>query len=206
MITAIVPAAGLSSRMGGATPKPLLPWGQRTVIEQVVATLLTAGLDDVMVITGHRREAIEATLAGYPVRCVANPAYASGEMLSSIQVGLAALPAQCSGALLALADQPQMLAPVVGQVLAAFRDGGAQEIVIPSYRMRRGHPILLPRWLWPDVLALPAGATLRAVLARHDRAIRYVVVDTPAVLADLDTPEQYSAAGGRAAPDRGGGQ
>lgn len=189
--------------MGGSVPKPLLPWGSQTILEHVVTTLLAAGLTDVAVVTGHRRESIEAVLAGCPVRCVANPAYADGEMLSSIQVGLRALPSGCTGALLALADQPQMQVAVVRQVLAAFRDGDEQVVVVPSYQMRRGHPVLLPRWLWPEVLGLPAGGTLRSVLARHAAAIHYIVVDTPTILADLDTPEQYRQAAERMMNDEG---
>ena len=193
MISAIVPAAGLSSRMGGELPKPLLPWGASTVLGTVIDTLAAAGVQEIIVVTGHRRAEIEAALAGHAARCVHNPAYASSEMLSSIQAGLAGVDPHSAGALLALADQPQMQLAVVQQVLRAFDDDD-QALVIPSYALRRGHPILLPRWLWAEALALPAGATLRAVIQRHTAAIRYVEVDTPSVLADLDTPEQYAAA------------
>ena len=154
MITAIVPAAGLSTRMGGDVSKPLLPWGKGTVIEQVVSTVFAAGVSDVVVVTGHRRGAIQAALAAYPVRCVFNPAYANGEMLASLQAGLRAVPPEHAGALLALADQPQMKPEIVTKVLQAFANGGNQSIVVPSYQMRRGHPILLPRWLWQEVLDL----------------------------------------------------
>ena len=194
MISAIVPAAGLSTRMGGALPKPLLSWGASTVIGTVVSTLLAAGVAEVIVVTGHQGEAIEAALAGYAVRCVYNPAYAGGEMLSSIQAGLAAAHPASAGALLALADQPQMQLAVVQQVLRAFEASGGQALVIPSHALRRGHPILLPRRLWDEVLALPAGETLRTAIQRHAAAIRYVEVDTPSVLADLDTPQQYAEA------------
>jgi molybdenum cofactor cytidylyltransferase len=193
-VSAIVPAAGLSSRMGGELPKPLLPWGASTVIGTVVGTLLAAGIGDLIVITGHRRAAVEAALAGQPVRCVHNPDYAGGEMLSSIQAGLAAADPASRGALLALADQPQMQGAVVQQVLRAFDASAGQALVIPSHAMRRGHPIVLPRGLWAEVLALPAGDTLRTVVQRHAAAIRYVEVDTASVLADLDTPEQYAEA------------
>ncbi|MEI2692845.1 MAG: nucleotidyltransferase family protein [Anaerolineae bacterium] len=196
MITAIVPAAGLSTRMGGELPKPLLPWGASTVIGTVAATLLAAGIAEVIVVTGHRREAIEAALAdhAHAVRCVYNPAYRSGEMLASVQVGLAAATPESAGALLALADQPQMQLSVVQQVLRAFAANSGQALVVPSYAMRRGHPLLLPRWLWAEVLALPAGDTLRSAIQRHAAAIHYVETDTPTVLADLDTPEQYAEA------------
>lgn len=194
MISAIVPAAGLSSRMGGPLPKPLLPWGASTVIGTVVGTLLAAGVAEVIAVTGHQREALEAALAGRDVRCVHNPDFAGGEMLSSIQAGLAAASPESAGALLALADQPQMQVGVVQQVVNAFEASNGHALVIPSHAMRRGHPILLPRRLWDEVLALPAGDTLRSVIQRHADAIRYVEVDTASVLADLDTPEQYAAA------------
>lgn len=192
MLAAIVPAAGFSTRMGGQTPKLLLPWGQHTVIEQVVTTLAAAGLSEIVVVTGHRRAEIEAVLAKHAARCVFNPAYERGEMLSSLQAGLAALPASCSAALLALADQPQLTAAVVRQIRAACEADHGQTVIAPSYQMRRGHPICLPRWLWPEVLALAEGESLRALLSRRADAIRYVVVDTPSILSDLDTPEQYA--------------
>lgn len=194
MITAIVPAAGLSTRMGGDVSKPLLPWGKGTVIVQVVSTLLAAGVLDVVVVTGHRREAVEAALAAFPVRCITNPAYTNGEMLASLQAGLRAVPPQQAGALLALADQPQMKPEVVTKILQAFAKGGNQSIVVPSYQMRRGHPILLPRWLWQEVLDLAPGDSLRSSINRHAAAIQHLVVDTPTVLADLDTPGQYQQA------------
>lgn len=193
MICAIVPAAGLSTRMGGNVPKLLLPWRQHTVIEHVVTTLALAGLpaEHIVVVTGHRRDELEAVLARHGVRCVFNPHYRAGEMLSSLQAGLQALSRSCAGALLALADQPQIAVSTVEHVLTAFAAGGEQDLVVPSYQMRRGHPIILPRWLWPAVLAQPQGASLRNVINQHAAAIRYVAVDTPTILADLDTPEQY---------------
>ena len=190
-ISALVPAAGLSSRMGGPLPKPLLPWGSSTVIETVVSTLLSAEVDEVIVVTGHRAAEIEAQLAGYAVRCVRNPDYTRGEMLSSIQAGLAAAAPGSAGALLALADQPQMEAAVARQVVQAFRAGDGRGLIAPSYAMRRGHPIVLPQRLWPEILALPWDDTLRRVMRAHAAEIEYITVDTPSVLADLDTSAQY---------------
>jgi molybdenum cofactor cytidylyltransferase len=180
--------------MGGLRPKPLLPWQGHTVIEEIVTTLEAAGVAPIVVVTGFGREALEETLAGHDVRCVVNPAYGNGQMLGSVQAGLQALPATSRGALLALADQPQMEIETVRLVLQVFRASDCQALVVPSYRMRRGHPVALPRRLWPEVLALPEGDSLRTVIRRHAGTIQYVTVDTPSVLADLDTPAQYKAA------------
>ena len=199
MISAIVLAAGLSVRMG--RPKLLLPYGEWTVIEQVVSVLLASPADELVVVTGHEREAVERALAGRPVRAVFNPDYAAGEMLSSVQVGLRAVAAESRAALLAVGDMPAVEAGVAAQLLAAY--AGRPEspqlagrrpdecVYIPSYRMRAGHPVLVPRAYWPAILALPRGATLRSAWQAEGAHIHWVTVDTPSVLRDMDTPADY---------------
>ncbi|MCZ7573564.1 MAG: nucleotidyltransferase family protein [Ardenticatenaceae bacterium] len=187
-ISAIVVAAGLSTRMG--TPKQLLPFGPHTVIEQVVSVLLRCALDEVVVITGHKRHAIEATLAAWAVRPVFNPNYQTGEVLCSVQCGLSALGPSVSAALIVLGDQPHLEAGVVRRVLDAYQDVPGR-LVIPSYQMRRGHPILIDRARWPEIVSLGADKTLRHAINAHAGDIRYVVVETDSVLRDMDTPEEY---------------
>ncbi len=177
--------------------KLTLPWEATTVIGQVLATLNTAGVTEIEVVTGHRQAEVAAAAqaAGIPAHFVHNPDYASGEMLNSIQAGLAALDKSGAGhpaALLCLGDQPQMQVATVKAVLAAGAASGWQHVIIPSYNMRAGHPILLPRRLWPAVLA--AGDNLRRVLADHRTMVEYLTLHTPSILADLDTPEDYERA------------
>jgi molybdenum cofactor cytidylyltransferase len=191
VVPALVLAAGLSRRMGQF--KLLLPWADRTVIGQVVATLEAAGVGPIVVVAGHRAAEVETALAGSSARIVVNEDYASGEMLSSIQAGLRAVEHNGAGAaLLCLGDQPQMRVETVKEVLAAGGRTRWAQVVIPSFQMRGGHPILLPRSLWAEILS--ARGTLRDVLARRRDQICYIPVDTPGVLADLDTPEDYAAA------------
>ena len=189
LIAAVVLAAGESRRMG--TPKQLLPLGPRRVIEWVLAALVKAGLDEIIVVTGYRRGEVEAALTPHPVRCIYNPDYAAGEMLSSIQAGLRALGPQAEAALVVLGDQPQLQATVVQAILQAYRAGGGERIYIPTYEGRRGHPICLPRPFWEGVLALPWTASLRDLLRQHGADIVEVPVPTPSILRDLDTPADY---------------
>lgn len=177
--------------------KLTLPWDRTTVISQVLLTLNAAGVKELVVITGHREAEVAAAAqaVGIPARFVHNPDFASGEMLSSIQVGLAALDDPGSvhpAALLCLGDQPQMQVATVQAVLAAGAAAGWQHAIIPSYNMRAGHPILLPRSLWPAILA--AGDNLRRVLTDHRTMVEYLTLNTPSILADLDTPEDYERA------------
>jgi len=188
MISAIVLAAGQSRRMGQA--KMVMPWGNTTVIGQVVQTLAQAGLHEIVVVTGGNRPEVETALGGLPARAVFNPEYAAGEMLSSLQTGLRLLSSQAQAALVALGDQPQMQAEVAQAVATAYQPGQAR-IVVPSYRMRRGHPWLLPRSLWEEALALRPPQTLRDLLQAHASDTAYVVVETDSILLDLDTPQDY---------------
>jgi molybdenum cofactor cytidylyltransferase len=190
MIGAVVLAAGLSRRMGRF--KLLLPWHGRTVIESVVRTVEAATTGEIVVVSGYRGDDVAAALQGTRARVVLNHDYATGEMLSSVQTGLQALGAATDAALLCLGDQPQIEADTIRRVLEAGAEDGLRRVVIPSYAMRAGHPILLPQGIWPAVMQ--AAGTLNEALDPYRADFRYVVVDAPGILADLDTPADYEQA------------
>jgi molybdenum cofactor cytidylyltransferase len=188
MIAAILLAAGKSMRMG--QPKMLLPWGQLTVIEQVITTFMKAGIDEIVVITGGAREQVEKATAPYPVRNSYNVDYTKGEMLSSLQCGLRAMPPRVKATLIGLGDQPQVEESSVRAVCEAYRES-EPGIVVPSFQMRRGHPWLVARPWWDELLRMESPESPRDFLRRHSGEIRYVQVNTPSILADLDTPDDY---------------
>jgi molybdenum cofactor cytidylyltransferase len=188
MISAIILAAGQSRRMGQA--KMLLPWGQRTVIEQVVVTFLDAGVEDILIVTGGEHERVDKAIDGYPVRKIYNQEYAAGEMLSSLQYGLRELSAATRATLIALGDQPQVREESIHSICNAYRDS-ASPLIVPSFQMKRGHPWLVARALWDEILRLQPPQTPRDFLNNHSHEILYVNLDTSTILADLDTPEDY---------------
>lgn len=170
------------------TNKLLLPFGETTVIEHVISALASGGIDDVVIVTGHERERVEAALDRYNVRFAHNANYARGEMFSSIQTGLRVMRPDCAAALISPGDQPLIKARIVAQVIGAYAPG---QIVIPSYCRRGGHPILVDRLHWQDILDAPAGTTLRDVMRARSSLVRYIDVDTDSIIQDMDTPEQY---------------
>lgn len=188
LIGAVVLAAGQSRRMG--QPKLTLAWGEQTVIAQVVHTLLESGIQEIVVVTGGSHEAVEAALAGLPVRFAHNPHYADAEMLTSLQIGIRALNPDCLALLIVLGDQPTLDAGVVREVVEGHLTSGGR-LVVPSYQMRRGHPWLVQRALWPELLQMPPDQTMRDFVHAHAEEIQYVTVNTPGILQDMDTPEDY---------------
>ncbi len=198
LISAVIAAAGFSRRMGRF--KQLLPWGDSTVIATTAQNLAAAGATPVVCVVGHRGDEVaaevQAALQPNVLQIVYNRQYESGEMLSSFQAGVDFLQgsreAGGHGCLLSLSDQPHVPVDVIQAIIEQARRT-PDRIVIPSHNFRRGHPIYLPRSLWPDLLVLGADETLRTLIVRYDHQITYVNVDTNAILRDMDTRSDYEA-------------
>jgi molybdenum cofactor cytidylyltransferase len=112
-------------------------------------------------------------------------------MLSSLQVGLRALNSKTEAVLVGLGDQPHVQEKTIRKLVDSYMQSAAG-LIVPSYQMHRGHPWLVARNYWAEILDLAAPRTPRDFLAQHSAQIHYVEVDTPSVLADLDTMEDYT--------------
>ena len=188
-VAAIVLAAGESRRMG--RPKLLLPWGDTTVLGQTLRHVRAARVTPVVVVTGHLAEPIAELARAAGCAVCHNPAYAAGEMLSSLQAGLRCLPAEACGALVVLGDQPLVTAATLNAIVDVFEENRG-EIIVPVFQGQAGNPVLIGRISWPELLALPAGSRPRALLERQPNAVYHLTVDTEAILIDLDDPASYA--------------
>jgi putative nucleotidyltransferase with HDIG domain len=186
-ITAVILAAGLSKRMGRL--KPLLSLGGYRVIEWVVRCFQDAGIEDILVVVGHRGQEIRQAVAALKVRCVDNPEYSDG-MFSSVRVGLRALPRGCRAFFIHPVDIPLLRSQTVGQLAASFKAASAA-VVYPTFDGRRGHPPLIDYDLIPKLLQWPGTGGLRAFLQHWDAESREIAVADEAILMDLDTPGDY---------------
>jgi molybdenum cofactor cytidylyltransferase len=187
MICAIVLAAGESRRMG--SHKLLLPFGRTTVIGHIIEQLVHSALDAVYVVVGHEGNRITEELSGRSVTVVANPDYKLG-MLSSVRRGLRALPQPCEKVLVALGDQPAITSELVDHMVESLSttDKG---ILVPLYRGKRGHPILFSIHYRNEIMTSFDDVGLRGLLQSHPNGILELSVTTPAVLSDIDSPEDY---------------
>jgi molybdenum cofactor cytidylyltransferase len=186
-IAAIILAAGASSRMG--RPKQLLDWGGRPLVRVAAEQALAARLDEVIVVVGGAGDAVEAALAGLPLRVIDNPAYAEGQS-TSLRAGVAALGPTVAAAVVMLGDQPFVTAAIVERLIAEWRATGTP-IVAPSFRGRRGNPVLFARAIFPELLAVAGDQGARAILAAHAADLRLVRFDDDRPLADIDTLDDY---------------
>jgi molybdenum cofactor cytidylyltransferase len=187
-VTAVVLAAGQATRMGHT--KQLLPWGETTVLGQTLRNLRASAVDDILVVTGHERGAVTAIAAAHGVPVVDNPGYATGEMLSSLQVAVGTLPPDCAAVLVMLADQPMVEPETINALLEAFWQGEG-ELIAPSFAGQRGNPVLIGRRYFAELLALPAGSAPRDLLRRHAAGLFWLPVESDTILRDLDNRDDY---------------
>lgn len=190
MIAAIVLAAGKSERMG--RPKMLLPFGRKTLIETVLAVVRRSRVDDVVLVLGAHREVIEPLISKFALRTVFNRDPGAG-MLSSVLCGLREVPAAARAILVVLGDQPSSPASVIDRLIAAHERTG-KGIVLPVYRGRRGHPVLIDMRYRDEVRALDPSVGLRQLRRDHPDDVLELPVRTPAVLSDIDDPDDYRKA------------
>ena len=188
-MAAVILAAGLSSRM--KENKLLMLWNGVSIIEWVVSRLLEARIKQIVVVTGREKEKIEA-LTNFPgVDHVFNKNFADGEMLHSLQRGLEGLSNNIHAALVVLGDQPQVEVKTILNVVDAYNIETDSKLVLPSFQNKRGHPWIVARELWQEILEMKPPDNLRLFMNRHSADIHYVPVETDSILSDIDTQQDY---------------
>jgi len=190
-IAAVVLAAGRSSRMGGPN-KLLAEIGGRPLVRIVVEAALASRARPVVVVTGHERERVEATLARLPVTFVHNPNYAEG-LGTSLKAGIAGLPAEVDGSVICLGDMPQVDAALIDHLIDAIDPDKGALVAVPTLNGKRGNPVVWSRRFFPDLMAVEGDVGARHLIGRYGEAVVEVPVSDTAVLADIDTPQALAA-------------
>ncbi|MFO7653587.1 MAG: nucleotidyltransferase family protein [Candidatus Krumholzibacteriia bacterium] len=210
-VATLVLAAGAGRRWGG--PKALARLGERTWLELAVERSRGAGCAPVVVVVGCRADEVRRSLAGRAAAAdpgtnhppptgpvaddivwIENPRWEQGRT-GSIIVGLRALPATAAGALLMPVDFPLVRTATLRALCAGFAAAAdpAARITVPVHAGHRGHPIVLGRAVWAEVMALGRDAPLRAVVRQDPARIVTVTVDDPGILRNVNTPEDLEA-------------
>jgi molybdenum cofactor cytidylyltransferase len=189
-VSAIVLAAGQATRMGGQ--KLLLPLRERALVEWVADAALGAGVSETIVVVGHEAEEVGAILRDRPVRIVLNPDYAAG-MSTSLRAGVRAVRPDCDAAVFLLGDQPFVTSELIDRLIEVFADERAL-IVRTSIGGRPGHPVLMGRALFPEILEQRGDVGGREIAERHRQRQILVPLDDDRMALDVDTAEDYEAA------------
>lgn len=182
---AIILAAGQSRRMG-ETNKLLIQVNGKPMMRHAVDAAREAGADPVIVVTGHQADAVRAA-AGDQVITVHNPSYDAG-LSTSLRAGLAAVPENCAGVLIALADMPQIGAAHLRKLVAAHNPDEGRLICVPTRNGKRGNPVFWDRRFFDDMAHLGGDVGAKHLIGDYEDVVIEVPMSDDAALTDIDSP------------------
>lgn len=196
MISAILLGAGESKRM--KMNKLSLPWGRETIFEHCFNVLLRSKAQEIIVILNPRNEGMKSQFekrspsTTKKVKVIVNPRYRWG-MSTSIHAGLRAMDARSEGILISLGDQPLLKTRTINVLLHSFNQRKG-EIVVPSFRGKKGHPVIFHRKYEKELLKLRGDTGGKPILLRYSKQIKTIPVRSEGVIKDIDTREAYQKA------------
>lgn len=190
-IAAIILAAGAATRYrardSSVASKVLAPINGVAMVRIVAETALAAGCAPVVVVTGNAAQDVEQALGSLPLICVENEDYKSG-IASSLRTGLDALPDDCAGAFILLADMPKVSAALLRGMMDLFSQHGDVDALTPVHAGQRGNPVLLAQSLFARARALRGDEGARKLLLQDNVRVLEVAAEEGALI-DVDTPD-----------------
>jgi molybdenum cofactor cytidylyltransferase len=190
-VAGLVLAAGASTRMG--TPKQLLPIGQATLLDRVLAESLQSELDVVVLVLGFKIEDIlkglKTSLRHPKLKVIENKSYAQG-MSSSISAGLSAVEKDCDSVMILLGDMPHVTSRLINLLLRRCRQSGCPLAAVSSGG-KRSHPVMIGRLFYPSLHQLQGDEGARSVFVDHADRVCLVETEEGYDDRDIDTWDDY---------------
>jgi molybdenum cofactor cytidylyltransferase len=188
---AVILAAGRSTRMGGSN-KLLAEITGKPLARIAAEAALKSRARPVVVVTGHQGETVREALADLPLEFVENPDFAEG-LSTSLRAGISALPADIDGAVVLLADMPQVDNVLIDKLISAHDPEKGALIAVPVLSGKRGNPVLWSRRFFSELTALEGDVGARHLIGKYGEAVVEVPVSGAAALTDIDTPDALKA-------------
>lgn len=187
MISAIILAAGLSSRMG--KNKLLLPLGKQSIIEHVVEKVSKSQVDEIIVVLGNDATDIKAVLERFDIKIVANSDYIKGQS-TSVKVGIQEVDDHTEGALFIMGDQPMIKSGIINDIIHRFSECKCS-IVVPTYNNRRGNPVLFGNRWFGDLNDVQGDKGGRDILKNNLDQVSFLEISDDLFLKDIDDEAMY---------------
>jgi molybdenum cofactor cytidylyltransferase len=183
-IPGVILAAGEARRFGKI--KQLMPWGNLTVLENVIDSAMCAGLDPIYVVLGANAEIINNKIADRPVKILINQDWPVGQG-SSLRLAALNLPDDAQGLLALLGDQPQISPDLIRAI--SLKGTVSGKITRPLIGDRGGHPVYFPRACLGMLRALKPEQSGRDVVRAYPNELLPWFDESMAL--DMDTPEEF---------------
>lgn len=188
-ISAALLAAGRSERMG--KNKLLLPFGDRTVIEESLSQLAAAKPVEIIVVTGFQEDKIRARIDGMRIknlRIIHNPHFRDGRS-ESIKCAVINIDKSSDALLFMVADKPTVNERLIKKAMDEFKKQ-APPVLYVHTPAGRGHPVIFSRKIFSDLLRLKSEPVGDSIFEKYREDT--LIVEDEHIQIDIDTPDDYN--------------
>ena len=189
-ITNIILAAGKSKRMHEIN-KLLIKINNKTMIEKIVDSSLKSLANNTIVVLGYESEILQRLLINKNITTVVNKEYLKGQS-SSLQIGISALPEECDAAVVILGDMPDINSTLINQLIENYNPSDNKSIIIPTYKNKKGNPVLIDREFFPDILSIKGDKGAKDIIKVNKKYINEIPQKQSAIINDIDTKEDLA--------------
>lgn len=186
-VAGVLLAAGLSRRFAGDTPKQLHPIDGTPLVRRTAQVALASKLEQLIVVTGHRSEAVRSALSGLEIEIVHNPVFAEGQA-GSVRAGLQAVVPEALAAMFIPCDLPHLDVESIDRLIEVYA-ASYPPIVVPVVEGRRRSPVLLDSGLFVAVETITGDEGARQLFPGYEEQIAEVVFKSGKAFEDLDRAE-----------------
>ena len=186
-IVGIILGAGRSRRMG-LENKLVAEINGKPMIVHAIESVKNSRVNKTILVTGYQREIVERAVQGIEIEIIYNPNFTEG-LSSSIKSIGHKLTKNVDAVILCLGDMPGITSTHINSLLKAFKNNPNRQIVIPTYKGRRGNPVLWGKKHFPLLFNLSGDQGAKVLFQNNENNITEVQIEDEAILTDLDTPD-----------------
>jgi molybdenum cofactor cytidylyltransferase len=190
-VAVLILAAGQSRRMGKQN-KLLAEIEGKEMLRHTAETALKSKASGVFGVTGHDREKVEALFNDLDIPSFHNPDYAEG-LSGSLKTGFRALAEKYDGILVCLGDMPLVSADLFNTLIDAFDVEEGRAIIVPTFKGKRGNPVLIASQYKNDILTLTGDIGAKPLIAENESHVFNVEANQDSIFTDVDTPDALSS-------------
>ncbi len=191
-IAALILAAGQSRRMGPEN-KLLALIDDKPILRHVAENLASAGFENMSMVVGHEADQVRNLVWDMPIDIIENPDYAEG-LSTSLKAGMRNLQDDFEGVIVCLGDMPFVSPDQFQKMIDAFDPIEGRAIVVPTFKGKRGNPVLLSSQFAEEVEKISGDMGAKAIISENDHLVHSVEFDSDAIFTDIDTPQMLKAA------------
>ena len=190
-IHAVILAGGQSKRMGTKN-KLLVPINGKPMIALTVETIIASKASSVAAVTGFERQKIQEAIKNSNIEFIHNKNFQNG-ISSSVVTAIKSAPEDCSAILIGLGDMPKITVSHINKLIDAYNPLEGRAICVPTWKGKRGNPVLWARRFFPEMLQLKGDFGAKELMGKYAELVVEVEMNDNGIIIDIDTPEALEA-------------